>query len=110
MNDWLLTRLARVVAHELAERAFELRLAGEHFAFEQNFRGWGKGQPVKFAANHLVGASSLPARVIVFRDAFCHFSVRAQEQDRILTAGDDDRARLATREIFFTDEPAVLAG
>src|SRR5580765_1436266 len=99
-----------VVTGPFAERTFGLSVGWIHPTFDDDFRIGRKWKPGGLPFNNFDGSAFETARVIEFGNAVIDFVTGYHEQNRVLTNGNDDRARLAALEVFIALDAAVLAG
>jgi hypothetical protein len=105
----LLAAAAGVIAGELAERPLGRGLARMHRAFEDDLGMRRHRQAVELALDHVVRRAAVAGGVIIFGKPVTDLVAPGEEEQRIVAAADEHRARLAALEVLLPDRAPVLA-
>src|SRR5215204_3662389 len=100
MHHRLLAWARRVIAGELAEGTFLCGDVLDHLALEHDLGMCWHRQAVNFAWYDIVGFAAMAGCIVVFRETEFQLVAAGEEQQWIMSAGDQHRAGLAGLEIF----------
>src|SRR5215831_4811270 len=84
-------------------------LALRHVALDHDLGMRRHRQPVHLARDHVVRRAAMAGRVVEFGQPEPELVAAGEEEQRIVPAADQHRARLAGAEILLADLPAMLA-
>ena len=102
-------RRACVISRPLAERTFQALVLEQDFAFKHDLRSGWHGEAIQFAPQRVERDPAMPTGMGELGRAITDFVAGRKKQQRIVSAADHHRTRLAHLEVLLADQPAVLS-